>query len=231
MTPSKHSSANTATPIPVITIDGPSGVGKGTVSQFVADKLGWHYLDSGALYRILGYAAQQAGEVFDDENALLALLANSHIEFNNGAYLDGETVEALIRNEQAGERASKVAQHAAVRQAMLGLQRDFRRPPGLVADGRDMGTTIFPEAEYKFYLKADAKERAKRRYKQLLEQGLSGNIGALFRDIEQRDQRDMNRKDSPLRPADDAIVIDTTDLSIDDVTRKVIDRLPYRVSN
>ena len=216
---------------PVITIDGPSGVGKGTISQFVADKLGWHYLDSGALYRILGYAAQQAGEVFDDEIALLELLTNSNIDFNDGARLDGESVEALIRNEQAGERASQVARHAAVRQAMLALQRDFRQAPGLVADGRDMGTTIFPDADYKFYLIADAEERAKRRHKQLLEQGLSGNIGALFRGIQQRDERDMNRKDSPLRPADDAIIIDTTHLSIDEVIKEVIDRLPHRVSN
>ncbi len=216
--------------IPVITVDGPSGVGKGTVSSYLAAHLAWHYLDSGALYRILGYAAYQAEVSFDDEPALLDILATARIEFNQGAHLNGVSVESLIRDEIAGSRASQVAHHPKVRQAMLALQRDFRQAPGLVADGRDMGTTIFPEAAYKFYLTADAQERANRRFKQLKEKGVDGNIGALFQDIQQRDERDMNRQDSPLRPAGDAILIDTTHMSIDQVLKEVIDRLPYRMS-
>ena len=215
---------------PVITVDGPSGVGKGTISKHLAGALGWHYLDSGALYRILGYAAQEAGIDFDDVDGLLSLCGELRIEFDDGARLNGELVEDRIRNELAGENASRVASHAPIRAAILDLQRDFRREPGLVADGRDMGTTIFPRAGHKFYLVADAEERAKRRYKQLLEKGQNGNIAALFRDIQQRDERDMNRKDSPLRPAVDAIIIDTTSLSISAVLKKVIDLLPYEVS-
>lgn len=215
--------------IPVITIDGPSGVGKGTISQRLADALGWHYLDSGALYRILGYAADQAGVDFNDAEALMALADSLQIDFVGGAQLNGQSIETLIRTEQAGERASRVAQHPQIRLAMLGLQREFLKPPGLVADGRDMGTTIFPQTPHKFYLRAAAEERAKRRYKQLKEKGLDGNIGALFRDIQQRDERDTNRADSPLRPADDACLIDTTDLSINQVLKKVIEQLPFEV--
>jgi len=216
--------------IPVITVDGPSGVGKGTVSRYLADALQWHYLDSGALYRVLGFAAHQAAIDFDDEPALLSLLDKLDIDFIDGAHLDGVLIEPEIRSEAAGERASRVACHPGIRQAMLQLQYDFRRAPGLVADGRDMGTTLFPQADYKFYLTADARERANRRYKQLKEKGLDGNIGALFQDIQQRDERDMNRKDSPLRPAEDAIVIDTTHMGVDAVLKKVIDTLPYSVS-
>ncbi len=219
---------------PVITVDGPSGVGKGTISHYLADTLQWRYLDSGALYRILAYAAQQAGVDLDDEPALLEILATANIDFSDGAHLNGVSVEAFIRDEAAGGRASRVARHPGVRHAMLKLQRDFQQAPGLVADGRDMGTTLFPRADFKFYLTADAQERANRRFKQLKEKGAGGKIGALFqdilRDIEERDDRDMNRKDSPLRPADDAIVIDTTHLSIDAVLKEVIDRLPYGVS-
>lgn len=228
--------------IPVITVDGPSGVGKGTVSHYLAEALQWHYLDSGALYRILGFAAQQRGVDLDDEASLLNIFATAKIDFSDGAHLDGVCVEAFIRDEAAGGRASRVAHHPGVRKAMLALQRDFRQAPGLVADGRDMGTTIFPQAGYKFYLTAEAQARANRRYKQLKEKGSNGKIGALFqdkqtevlddiqRDIQERDERDMNRKDSPLRPAEDAIVIDTTHLSIEAVLREVIGRLPYRVS-
>lgn len=220
--------------IPVITVDGPSGVGKGTISQFLADTLQWRYLDSGALYRILAHAARQASVDLDNESALLEMLATAEIDFSDGAHLNGEPVEAFIRNEAAGDRASRVARHPGVRKAMLQLQRDFQQAPGLVADGRDMGTTIFPQAEYKFYLTADAQERANRRFKQLMEKQTGGKIGALFqdilRDIEERDERDMNRNDSPLRPADDAIVIDTTNMSIEAVLKQVIDRLPYKAS-
>ena len=215
--------------VPVITVDGPSGVGKGTVSQRLADLLGWHYLDSGALYRILGYAAQQHATDLDDGAALAKLAAALDIDFRDGAWLNGRYIEHEIRSEQAGESASRVAHHRQVRAAMLDLQRAFCKPPGLVADGRDMGTTIFPDSPHKFYLTADAEERAKRRHKQLLENGLDGNIGALFREIQQRDSRDMNRKDSPLRPAEDAHIIDTTHLGIEGVLEKVLDRLPYAV--
>ena len=215
--------------IPVITIDGPSGVGKGTISHHLAEALGWHYLDSGALYRILGYAAHQAGIEFSDVDALVELAAELKIDFADGAQLNGESVEKFIRTELAGERASRVARYPQVRALIFDLQRAFLKPPGLVADGRDMGTTIFPQSPHKFYLVADVEERAKRRYKQLLEKGLDGNIAALFRDIQQRDERDMNRNDSPLRPAEDAIIIDTTNLSIKGVLEKVIVQLPFKV--
>ena len=228
--------------VPVITVDGPSGVGKGTVSQYLADALNWRYLDSGALYRILGYAAQQAEVDLDDESALLDILASAQIDFSEGAHLNGVSIEALIRDEVSGSRASRVAHHPGVRKAMLQLQRDFRKAPGLVADGRDMGTTIFPQSQHKFYLTADAKARANRRAKQLNEKLPDGKIGALFQgigpdelrgiqqDIQKRDERDMNREDSPLRPAEDAIVIDTTNMSIEAVLKEVIDRLPFSVS-
>ena len=211
--------------IPVITVDGPSGVGKGTISQYLARELGYHYLDSGALYRILAYAALERDVDLDDEAALVDLVAELDIEFRDGAWLDGRCIEHEIRSERAGESASRVARHPRVRQAMLDMQRAFRRAPGLVADGRDMGTTIFPDSPHKFYLLADAEERAKRRHKQLLEKGQDGNIGALFREIQQRDSRDMNRNDSPLRPAGDAHIIDTTHLDIEAVLKKVLERL------
>ncbi len=214
---------------PVITIDGPSGVGKGTISKALADALGWHYLDSGALYRILAYAAVQAEVDFADADALVALAASLQIDFTGGAQLNGKSVERFIRTEQMGEYASRVAQHPQIRSAILELQRGFLKSPGLVADGRDMGTTIFPQTPHKFYLTAAAEERAKRRYKQLKEKGLDGNIAALFRDIQQRDERDTNRADSPLRPADDANIIDTTQLNINEVLKKVIGQLPFEV--
>ena len=212
----------------VITIDGPSGVGKGTISQCLAATLGWHYLDSGALYRILGYAANRAKVDLDNADALLELMDSLHINFSGGAQLNGESIDERIRSEQAGERASRVAQHPQIRSAMLELQRGFLKSPGLVADGRDMGTTIFPQTPHKFYLTATAEERANRRYKQLKEKGQSGNIGALFRDIQQRDDRDINRADSPLRPADDASIIDTSNLSISEVLEKVMEQLPFK---
>jgi cytidylate kinase len=217
-------------PIPVITVDGPSGVGKGTISQFLAETLGWHYLDSGALYRIVAYAAFQNELDLESPDELLSLIKAADIKFHHGAYLNGERIEDDIRTEAVGDRASRVAKHAVVRGALLELQHRFLQAPGLVADGRDMGTTVFPQAAHKFYLVADAQERAKRRAKQLMDKGLDGNIAALFRDIQQRDERDMNRTDSPLCPADDAIIIDTTQLGIDDVLEKVIDFLPYEVS-
>ncbi len=216
--------------IPVITIDGPSGVGKGTVSKYLASALDWRYLDSGALYRIVAYAAFSADTDLEDVDALLKLIEKGQIEFSDGAYYNGDSVEAEIRSEAAGNRASQLARHPEVRAAIVDLQHRFLARPGLVADGRDMGTTIFPQAAHKFYLVADAEERAKRRHQQLMDNGLDGNIAALFQDIQQRDERDMNRSDSPLCPAEDAMIIDTTHLSIDEVLEKVIDRLPYSVS-
>ena len=213
--------------VPVITVDGPSGVGKGTVSQHLAKALAWHYLDSGALYRIAAYAAIQASVDLDSPALLVELIDRVTIEFNEGAYLNGVCIESDIRTELAGDRASIVAKHPAVRHAMLNLQHSFLSEPGLVADGRDMGTTIFPQAAHKFYLTADPEARAKRRAIQLKAAGLDGNIGALFRDIKQRDERDMNRADSPLVPAADAIIIDTTELGIDEVLKKVMSLLPY----
>ena len=216
---------------PVITVDGPSGVGKGTISCGLANRLNWHYLDSGALYRILALAARNAGVSLQDASALLALAMTISIDFKDGAQLDGVAVESLIRSEQVGEYASCVARHPKIRSFMLELQRNFLDWPGLVADGRDMGTTVFPLSPYKFYLIAGAEERAKRRYKQLLEKGQNGNIAALFKGIQKRDERDTNREDSPLRPAEDACIIDTTHLGIDEVLNKVMNYLPFEAGN
>lgn len=209
--------------VAVITVDGPSGVGKGTISQALAKKLGWHYLDSGALYRLLACAAQKRGISLDDEQALAALVGELDIRFEEGAVLDGELVEGEIRSEKMGNCASKVARHPAVRQALLDRQKAFAQAPGLVADGRDMGTTVFPESRLKIYLTASVEERARRRAKQLSAMGQGGSIAALCREIAERDARDAERKASPLRPADDAQVIDTSDLSIDEVLDAVAD--------
>ena len=192
--------------------------------------MGWHYLDSGALYRIIGYAAFMQDIDVNNEADILALINISDIAFKDGAMLNAENIESEIRSEAAGDRASRVAKHPKVRAALRELQHQFEQPPGLVADGRDMGTTIFPQAPFKFYLIADAKERAKRRSKQLLANGQDGNIAALFRDIHKRDERDMNREDSPLCAAVDAMIIDTTHLSIEGVLDKVIDQLPFEVA-
>jgi cytidylate kinase len=216
----------TETKAPVITFDGPSGVGKGTLSALVSEKLGWHYLDSGALYRILGYAAEQSQVSFDDDEGLVNLLRDLDIQFDDGAKLAGEYIESKIRTEVAGNRASLVARHPSVRQTLLEVQRAFRQAPGLVADGRDMGTTVFADSTFKFYLTANAQERANRRLKQLNELGHDANIGALFRDIEARDFRDQNRSESPLVPAKDSTVIDTSGLSIKQVLTMVMKCLP-----
>lgn len=210
---------------PVITIDGPSGSGKGTVTQRVADHLGWRVLDSGALYRLVGYAADRADADFTNHNEIKKIAHNLKVEFADGAILlDGDEVTNLIRTETAGNNASKVAAIPAVRDALLQWQRAYAEPPGLVADGRDMGTTVFPAAGVKFFLTASAAERAERRYKQLKEKGLPANLAALTTEIEERDARDRSRSASPLVPAVDAIEIDSTSKGIDEVVNIVLQK-------
>jgi cytidylate kinase len=214
---------------PVITIDGPSGSGKGTISRLLAGRLGWHFLDSGALYRITGLAALRQKVSFDDEAALGRVAAGLDIRFeehDSGAdtrfLLAGEDVSDAIRREECASAASRVAVMASVREALLMLQRDCRRSPGLVADGRDMGTVVFPTAELKIFLVASAAERAKRRHKQLKDKGIDGSLDALLADIEARDARDSNRSVSPLMRAEDAVLLDSTTKGIDEVVDTVL---------
>lgn len=216
----------TSAAVPVVAIDGPSGSGKGTIAQALATELGWHFLDSGALYRILAYAAQRRGIDLDDAGRLAELGRNLPVEFSANSskiLLDDIDISTEIRTESAGNAASRVAAIPAVREALLARQRAFRRPPGLVADGRDMGTVVFPEAPLKLFLTASAEERARRRYNQLIGKGLSASLSTLAADIAERDRRDANRAVAPLRPADDAIVIDTTTLDIDATLTRVRD--------
>ena len=209
--------------VPVITIDGPSGSGKGTVTQLVADRLGWRVLDSGALYRLLGHAVDQAGIGFENEQEIIKIANTLNVKFDNGkALLDGHDVSDLIRTERAGNNASRVAAMPGVRAALLEWQRGYAQPPGLVADGRDMGTTVFPQAGVKIFLNASAEERAQRRYKQLKEKGLPANLAALTAEIAERDARDRSRAASPLVAAPDAIEIDSTALTISDVVERVL---------
>jgi len=216
----------TSAAVPVVAIDGPSGSGKGTIAQALATELGWHFLDSGALYRILAYAAQRRGIDLDDAARLAELGRNLPVEFsasNSKILLDNIDISTEIRTESAGNAASRVAAIPAVREALLARQQAFRRPPGLVADGRDMGTVVFPDAPLKLFLTASAEERARRRYNQLIGKGLSASLSTLAADIAERDRRDANRAVAPLRPADDAIVIDTSTLDIDATLARVRD--------
>jgi len=212
--------------IPVLTIDGPSGSGKGTVAQLIAKELGWHYLDSGALYRVLAQAAIKHGVELTDEATLADLAQHLDVVFavKAGALevlLEGEDVSILIRSEQAGNAASKVAALPLIRSTLLERQREFRQAPGLVTDGRDMGTVVFPDAPYKVFLNASAEVRAKRRHKQLKEKGIGSNLSDLIAEISERDERDSQRTVAPLKPADDAIQLDSTRLGIDAVFNRV----------
>lgn len=213
---------------PVLTLDGPSGSGKGTVARRVANELGWHLLDSGALYRLTGLAADRAGISTSDEDRVAALALNLDVRFETSdageerVWLGGEEVGGELRTESTGRLASEVAVLPGVRAALLDLQRGFRKPPGLVADGRDMGTQVFPDAPIKVFLTASPEKRARRRYKQLIDKGIGVNLAALSRDIAERDRRDMERSVAPLRAADDAHELDSSDLTIDEVTRTVL---------
>ena len=211
--------------IPVIAIDGPSASGKGTVAQRVAHQLGFHFLDSGALYRLLALAAQKRGVALDDETGLSRLAANLEIRFAGDAVqLDGETVTDAIRSETCGTGASKIAAYPAVRAALLDLQRAFRKAPGLVADGRDMGSVVFPDAATKIFLTASAEVRAERRVKQLIEKGMGDKISPLqiLQDIKQRDERDSARAVAPLQQCADASLLDTSSLNIDEAVAAVM---------
>jgi len=213
------------TNIPVIAIDGPSASGKGTVAQRVADALGMHYLDSGALYRLLGLAAQRHGVALDDEAGLATLAGRVDIHFEKGdTWLDGVKVGDELRTEEAGAAASKVAALPKVRAALLDKQRAFRQAPGLVADGRDMASVVFPDAVLKIFLTASAEARAERRYKQLKQKGMDASMRALLQDIQARDERDMQRSVAPLQQAQGASLLDTTPLNIEQAVQEVLDR-------
>ncbi|EDX88463.1 MULTISPECIES: (d)CMP kinase [unclassified Alcanivorax] len=218
---------------PILTIDGPVSSGKGTVARLVAIRLGWHLLDSGALYRVLGYHARNQGVALDDEPALIALAEDLPVRFveqqgNTAVILAGEDVSNIIRQESVGELASQVAVLQPVRDALLARQRAFAESPGLVADGRDMGTVVFTSAPLKIYLTASAEERARRRFEQLKEKGFGATLATLVEDIRTRDDRDMNREVAPLRPADDAVVIDSTTMTVDDVVNRILDEAAAR---
>jgi 3-phosphoshikimate 1-carboxyvinyltransferase len=209
--------------VPVLAIDGPTASGKGTIASLVAMELGFGYLDSGALYRITALAATQNDCDLDDEQALASLATEMELEFlGQTTLLDGVNVSHAIRAEEIGVAASKIAVFPAVRHALLLRQRDFARQPGLVADGRDMGTVVFPGARLKVFLTATARARAERRYKQLIDKGFSANLDSLSADLEARDARDASRAVAPLKPASGAVVIDSTDLSIDQVVQAVV---------
>ena len=213
---------------PVITIDGASGTGKGTISQLLATHLGWHFLDSGALYRVLALAALKHHISHHDEKPLQALGEQLDVSFiaqpgqHPRIVLEGEDVTETIRTEQIGNGASLVGALPGVRAALLGRQRSFRASPGLVADGRDMGTVVFPDAVHKYFLTASAEERARRRYQQLIARGIDVNLGSLLEELKARDQRDQSRAIAPLKPADDAIVVDTDQRSIDEVLAVIL---------
>ena len=209
--------------IPVIAIDGPSASGKGTVAQLVAKQLDFHYLDSGALYRIVALAARQAGISWQDEAALGAMVARLDIRFDDGEiFLNGDNVSEAVRSEEMSQGASEVAVHQQVRRVLLDLQHAFRKPPGLVADGRDMGSVVFADAQTKVFLTASSAVRAERRYKQLISKGNHANLAQILADIEARDARDMQRSAAPLRQCADATLLDTSHLTIDQAVMAVL---------
>ena len=209
--------------IPVITIDGPTASGKGTVAHKVADRLGFHLLDSGALYRLTALSALRRGTPLNDEHALAKVAEHLTIRFNGGhVYLGTEEVSNAIRAEEVGNTASKIAALPAVRQALFALQLGFRETPGLVADGRDMGTVIFPTAQLKVFLTASVEARAQRRYKQLIDKGFSANIDDLLEDLQSRDARDTQRAVAPLMPAEDAHLLDTSQMTADEAVEQVL---------
>ena len=221
--------------IPVIAVDGPSGTGKGTVCIRLASLLQWHFLDSGALYRTLALAANRDGTGLEDSPRLHRLAERLDIHFKPGTgghavavWLGDEDVSSEIRTEDCGNAASTIAVYPGVRAGLLALQRSFKRKPGLVADGRDMGSVVFPEASLKIFLTASAEERAKRRYKQLKEQGFSVNLARLSAEIAERDARDSQRSVSPLIPAPDAVMIDTTAVSVEAVGQQILEQVRKR---
>jgi len=212
--------------IPVLTIDGPSGAGKGTISRALAKQLGWNYLDSGSIYRSLAIAALDAQADLENESLMAQVASEMLLSFDCGeeliVRLDGVDITHRLPTETTGATASKIAAYPAVRAVLLQKQKDFCQMPGLVADGRDMGTVVFQEAEMKVFLTASAEERAKRRFKQLKEKGIDANIEQITKDIQERDRRDSERTTSPLKAAEDALYIDSSNLTIDEVIAKVL---------
>lgn len=222
------------TKAPVVTLDGPGGVGKGTVSTLLAKHFGWQYLDSGALYRLTALAAKNHGVDFTNEEAMAVIAEHLDIRFDQQdsgvkILLEGDDVSSQIRSEEVGANASRVAAYSRVRDALLKRQRAFRTEPGLVADGRDMGTVVFPDAPLKLFLTASSEERARRRWQQLKDGDVAADFDQVLADIQERDERDSSRAVAPLKPAEDAVIIDTTELSIDDVFTQAVALVKDRV--
>jgi cytidylate kinase len=216
---------------PVIAVDGPTASGKGTVASRVATVLGWHFLDSGSIYRLVALQALRSGVAFDDAEGLVAIANALDVRFEGEeVVLDGEDVKDRLRHEEVGNGASRLAALPVVRVALLERQKSFRQAPGLVADGRDMGTVVFPDAFLKIFLTASVAARAERRYKQLIGKGLSANLESLVLDLKERDDRDTNRAVAPLKPSADAVLLDTTALSADDAVKFILNLARQRMS-
>jgi len=225
----KNKDSNINYMIPVLTLDGPSGVGKGTVASIMAQALDWHLLDSGAIYRAFAITVRNQNININDIDGLLRLASELNLRFelvpnqqSLKVYLDAVEISTELRTEKTAELASRLAMIGVLRKSLMIKQQQFKRLPGLVADGRDMGTVVFPDAPYKVFLTAEVEERAKRRLKQLQESGIAGNISHTLAEVKKRDERDISRQHSPLKPARDALVIDTTNLTINEVTTKVM---------